>query len=564
MKKSCWIDYFQTYKYHRYSLFLAIVLSVAQSLVMVLLALLVAYLFNHVIKRPDFHLLVWIGPGIVMLYLLGNVLALMGRNQSLNVTKSVIKSIRVEIVQRLYSYPQKYYDIADRSKLHTIVVQDTERLDVMTNALISIILPAMVMSFGLLPILFYLNWELTLFLILIITPIYLVSGILKKRVQRFVYDFQRTFEDFSEGISSILQKMELTRTVGAESYEIQKQSQRIERLQHVSKRVAFFQALYTITQNSIVSISGILVLIIGGWATGLGKMTMGDLISYYFVVGLIRTQLRTLIGAFPQFIEGNESLASLCDLLRMFSDPQDEGEIKIRAESIYFKNVSFQYGNTFALKNINMKIPHRGIVVVTGSNGAGKSSLINLILGFYVPYQGELYVNDYPYSQVDLVFLRKSLGIVPQNPVLFQGTVWENITYGIPDVQEKDVINASKMALADQFIKNLSAGYDTVIGERGIRLSGGERQRIAISRAFLRNTPMLLMDEPMTYLDKEIVSQLIKVLKELSNNKSILIITHNMDVISQADFVYHLDRGKIDFVGTPEDYFSVFRRFKGE
>jgi len=564
MKQSCWKYYLRFYKQHRYSLFLAIALSVAQSLVMLPIALLIDYLFNHAIKHSNFHLLVWIGLGILMLYLLGNILALLGRNLSLNLTKLIIKSIRIEIVQRLYSYPQKYYDIVDRSKLHTVIVQDTERLDVMSNALISIILPALVMSLGLLPILFYLNWALSFFLIFIIAPIYLISGTLKKPVQRFVYDFQRAFEDFSEGISSVLQKMEFTRAVGAESYEIRKQSRSIERLRQVSKRAAFSQALYTITQASVVSIGGILVLIIGGWATGLGQMTIGDLIAYYFVVGLMRTQLRMLVGAFPQFVEGNESLASLCDLLCMATPPQYNGEKKVRAESIRFENVSFQYGDTFALQNINMNIPRRGIVVVTGSNGAGKSSLINLILGFYVPYRGELFVNGYLYSEVDIRFLRRSLGLVPQNPVLFQGTVWENITYGMPDAQKEEVIKASKMALADQFIENLSVGFDTVIGERGIRLSGGERQRIAIARAFLRDTPMLLLDEPMTYLDGEIVTRLSNTLKELSSNKSILIITHNEDVISQADLIYHLDRGKIDFVGTPEEYFQRFGRVEGE
>ncbi len=562
MKRSCWAYYLGLYRQHRLPLFLAVALSIAQSLVVLPVAILIAYFFNHAIKKPDLQLLTWIGLGVIFLQLSSSIFALLGRNQSLNVTKSVIKLIRDEVVARLYAYPQEYYDTVERSKLHSVVVQDTERLDIMSNALISIILPAFVMILGLLPILFYLNWSLSLFLILVITPLYFTSGTLKKRVQRFVYIFQRTFEHFSEGISSILHKMELTRSVGAENYEIKNVNSTIERLRQVSKRVAFLQSIYTISQSSVVSIGGILVLIVGGWSTGVGHMTMGDLIAYYFVVGLIRNQLRSMIGAFPQFIEGQEALMSLCNLVRVPHFSQYEGTMKVRAETVHLKGVYLKYNNKYALEDINMTIPSQGIIVVTGGNGAGKSSLINLILGLYLPQEGKLYVNGYPYSQVDIRFLRRSFGIVPQNPILFQGTIWENITYGIPQVNKEDVIKASKMALAHQFIVNLSDGYRTVVGERGIRLSGGERQRIAIARAFLRNPQILLLDEPMTFLDKKNRSQLTKILKELGRKKSIFINTHNLNVISQADLVYYLDQGKIDFIGKPEEYLKNFDKIE--
>ncbi len=558
MNPACWRYYFRFYAPYRYALLLAVLLPVAQSLVVLPIAFLIRYLFDHAIKQHDFPLMFRLGMGIIALYLGGNILALYGRNISLGVTKAVIKSIREEIVQRFYSFSQACYNQVDRSKLHTMAVQDTERLDVMSNALISVVIPAAVMSSGLLPFLFYLNWRLSAILVLTMLPLYLFSSILKNRVGRQVYDFQRAFEGFSKGISSVLQKMELTRIVGAERHEIKKQHTQIEHLREVSKRVAFLQALYVSTQSSVLSIAGILVLLVGGWATGQGRMTIGDLIAYYFLVGLIRTQVRSLIVSAPLIIEGHESLISLCDLLQTTAPPRYTGTQKVHSGSIILKDVNFQYGRKPILKNINIHIHPQEMVAVTGGNGAGKSSLVNLILGFYLPQQGELFIDNHPYSQIDLRYLRSLLGVVPQDPILFQGTIRENITYGLDQVTDKELEEASRNALADQFITRLPEGYKTVIGERGVRLSGGERQRIAIARALLRNPSILLLDEPMNHLDREITVNLLEIFQNLIGKRSIMVITHNKLVIRNAHRVYHIDHGRIDFDGPPDNYFQKF------
>jgi len=528
-----------------------------QSTFVLPIAFLIGYIFDKAIPQKDLYLLIIIGSVIILLHVMTSAIMLYVRYLSLQIIKVVIRKIREEILLRFYTFSQAYYSKVDRSKLHAMVVQDTERLDVMSNALIAIFIPAFIIVSVFLFVLFYLNWILSLILLFIAPLIFWLSRSLSTKVREHVRRYQRSFEIFSKGMLFVLQMMDLTRISTAEGREIKHQKNNFEELRIVSERMAIFHAAYIKIQEGIIFIAGILILVFGGWAVSIGKMTIGELITYYVIVGLMRKQIQLIISSVPQIVEGSESLNSLYNLLHIQNPTPYAGVVQIKLKGeVILKNVDFQYDQEPTLTNISLQIPANGIVAIVGPNGVGKSSLLNLILGFYSPQHGEIFAGAHPYINLDMTHLRKSFGVVQQDPILFQNTIKDNINYGINSASIADIKKASKLAIAHDFISQLPEGYDTILGERGISLSGGERQRIAIARAFLRDPTLLLLDEPTNHLDRTTLVKLMDNLKKWSNKRAVLIISHNMEIISQAQIVYQLEHGRITFNGSPEEYFS--------
>jgi ABC-type bacteriocin/lantibiotic exporter with double-glycine peptidase domain len=197
------------------------------------------------------------------------------------------------------------------------------------------------------------------------------------------------------------------------------------------------------------------------------------------------------------------------------------------------------------LRDVTLTINPGSTVALVGPNGSGKSTIGNLILGFYRPQTGELCADDQPFTELDMVHLRRQIGVVTQDPILFPGTIWENITYGAPNVSSSQVIQAAKLATAHESIDQLPKGYQTFVGEDGILLSGGQRQRIALARALLREPALLILDEPTNHLDEAGVRQLMGSLDQLGNAPTILMISHDVAIVDQAEYIYVLQAGGI-------------------
>ncbi|NOY98888.1 MAG: ABC transporter ATP-binding protein [Chloroflexi bacterium] len=538
-------------------LLLSILISIGESVVVLPIALLVKYVFDDVIPQKNVHLLVEISLVILFLQLLNSGLVLYVRFITLKVTKRVTKQIREEILRRLYTFSQSYYSRIDKGKLHAMVVQDTERVDAMSNALVSEFLPSLFVGVALMLVLLSLDRILFLVLFFVAPLLFVFSKYLGKEVRERIYWFQRLFENFSEGILFVLQMMDLTRTQTAEQFEISRHSEGIEELHVVSRRVAWLQTAYIMVQEGVTSFAGILILIVGGWTAIAGRITIGGLIAFYVVVGLLRKYVRLVTVSIPRIIEGHESLNSLHQLMMIReTQPYVGGNREVRfRHRISLKKVSFRYDREPVLVDVDLSIPAKGITAIVGVNGVGKSSIFNLVMGFYAPQHGGLFLDDIPYSEIDLMSLRRSFAFVHQDPILFRGTIRENIGYGYDEISEGDMIKAARIAAAHDFISQLREGYDTVIGERGVKLSGGERQRIAIARAFFRDPALLLLDEPANHLDKSIILRLMENIRAWSQDRSVLIISHDPDIVRQAQTVYWLEDGRIAYAGPAETCF---------
>jgi ABC-type multidrug transport system fused ATPase/permease subunit len=518
------------------------IFSAAQSLIVLPSLLLVRYAFDEVIPQRNINLLALIGIGLIVLKSSNSGISFWIRAVNIKIIRIAIFRLREDLLRRLYEFSRSFHTQADRNIIHARIVQDTERLSTMSDALVSRLAPSLFTSFALCLVLLFLNWFLLLVLISIFPALFIANRFIGAMIKKRVYMCQRAFERFSKGVFFVLQHIDLTRIQTAEDIEMKRQTDNLRELRATSEKMAVIYAVNSQVQGFLIGLSAIVIMIVGGAAVARKVMTIGEFLSFYMAAGFLSNHINTITASIPDIIAGNESMLTLRRLACGNDAPPYQGTKQIRFKGfLSLDSVSFRYDNQSVLENINLDLEPPCRVAIIGPNGAGKSTILHLILGFYHPCAGLLYADGVPYEDLDIPHLRKSIGVVMQKPALFSGTILENITYGLPGIDRQRVIHAAKSALADEFIEQLPNGYDTQAGDEGVRLSGGESQRIAIARALLRRPKLLILDEPTNYLDKETVKVLINNLEMLDDRPAILLISHDMDVVSHADKVFHLE-----------------------
>lgn len=544
---AAWRSYRQFYRGHSRPLVMSLLVSMAQSLIVVPIALLIRRIFDSTLPAGQFSELVLAGGAIALLYTLHGAATLWTRYITLATTKTVIQNFLGELLKHCYTLSRAFYTKEDQGRLHTIMVQDTQRLDIMTNALFAQFAPAVFITAVVSAVLAYLNW--VLFLVLVATfPLYvLLARTIGRTTKEKVHAFHRSFERFSQGMMFVLKYMDLTRSQAAEDVEMERQRAHLDDLRVTSGRMAWMRSAYISAQNVTIAVGAVLILMVGGRAVINGTMTLGELLSFYAIVAFLRSHLYTISTVIPQIIEGDESLATLHGLMSTHQPEPYSGseQIELKGE-IAFEAVSFGYGGEPILRELEVKLHPASTAAILGPNGSGKTTIANLILGFYCPEGGRLYADGRPYRELDLVHLRRQIGVVAQNAIIFSGSVWDNITYGSPEVSRQDVERASALANAQAFIEELPEGYDTQVGEGGVILSGGQRQQMAIARALLGRPRLLILDEPTNHLDSDAVAKLMQNFRSMKGSTTFLILTHDKEVLREADQVYRLHDGRIE------------------
>ena len=536
-----WQSYLSLYRRELKSVGLTIALTMIQSLLVIPITQLVRYALDHALASGDIGELLSIGGGILVLNIAANSLTLAARYFCLNVTKKVIEQLRIQLIAKLYDLPRSYYHHLDRGQLHTIIVQDTERLDSMSNGLLSRFIPALLTSFGLSLILLWTNWQLFLTLAIAAPPIWLTRKLVEQRFKHSLKSFRTATESYSSGILFILQMLDLTRVQTAESVEITHQNQRIESLRASSHAVAWWDTAYNVTQTTTVITAQVLLFIVGGISVIQKSMTIGELLSFYVAAGLLAGYINILLTYSTQAITGITALESLFEFLNTPDSLPYNGKLEHDWSSqISFKNIGFKYENTTILTDINLQIKANQTIAIMGENGSGKSTLINLILGLYQPCVGGIYLDHIPLAELDIDHWRRQIGLVPQEALIFPGTIWENLTYGQENIDIDRVIAACELATADKFIEKLPDRYQTSVGDRGMLLSGGQRQRLAIARALVRQPRLLILDEPTNHLDPQSIDLLQQNLAKINNRPAIILVTHDHRILATVDHVYQM------------------------
>lgn len=275
----------------------------------------------------------------------------------------------------------------------------------------------------------------------------------------------------------------------------------------------------------------------------------------------MRRYSQDALGATPALVDGYHALESLQQLIAHAPPEPYSGTRRYHMHgAVTLRDVTFRYADHAPiLRGVNLTLAPHTLTALVGPNGSGKTSIVNLLLGLYRPQQGCLLADEHPYDELDMRCLRQQIGVLPQDPLLFDGTVWENITYGMSEASREQAVAAAEMASAHEFIQQLRQGYETLIGERGVRLSGGQRQRLALARVLLRQPKLLILDEPTNHLDETAARQLIENLMlrlrsgqvRREHAPTTLIISHDMALARQADQLYILPEGHLAASDSP-------------
>lgn len=549
-----WRYYFQFYHGLRGKLVFISLLSMVQAVLLLPVAWMIQQSFDRLLPKHDFNGLILFCSGMVGLYFAQAGLVLWTRHRTLGITKIAVQRFRDELVKKVFTLSRSTYTQMDRAQLHTSIVQDSERIDVMSNALITGFIPSSLMCVALGLVLLYLNPSLFLILFILLPIFYLIARTLGGKFRRKVRAYHKKFEDFSKGVGFITRMLDLTLLQTAELLELEKQRRHHDELRETSREMAWLGTAYTHTQSIIAVLLSVVILAIGGRGVIQGSITLGDLLAFFFAFALLKEHLRIIHQSTPVLFAGTESLKKLFGIIQVPEENPYRGTKKISfSGAVEMKDISFAYQKELVLKNIDFQVRPGQTVAVIGPSGAGKSTLLNLILGFYRPQSGQAYGDDIPYKELDIRSLRTQIGILLQDPMLFEGSLEENITYGCEEVAAQDLNWAIQMACAKDFIDQLPDHLETSIGDQGVLLSGGQSQRIALARALLKKPSLLILDEPTNHLDPISVQQICdNLMRELSDT-SILIISHDERMMEVANYIYLIEGGRLSDQGSPEE-----------
>jgi ABC-type multidrug transport system fused ATPase/permease subunit len=436
------------------------------------------------------------------------------------------------------------------SALHDQIVNESGRIYAGTSAILEDYLPGTVVILGVGSILFQMNVQLALIVVAFGIGILLLSRKLGVRVKQHVKAQHRAFEAFSRSVLRTLRALDLIHTHAAEASETARHREVIVGLEETGIRRAMWGAGYSATQGTLLSVAAASVLILGGVLVVRDQITLGDLVSFYAGFALLRGPMGTLSQRGPALIEGIQSLGRMVELLDETDQAPYKGSLKPRIDGhLRLVDITFGYGPEPVVEDVSFEIHPGQIVALVGPNGSGKSTIVSLILGFYRPEKGELLIEGVAYPDLDISHLRRSIGVVHQQPILLHESVRDNIAFGRDSVSEVEIREALRIASATEFVDALAEGLDTDIGTDGVFLSGGQQQRLALARSVVHRPRLLILDEPTNHLDQEAVSTVMDNIRSMSPRPAVLVISHQLDQLAGVDQIVELKAGRVISIG---------------
>ena len=477
----------------------------------------------------------------------------------INVAEEVKKSIQSDMVKALIKSDTKFIESKHSGKYISNLNFDVELIkNVLSINLLNLIKDSLTLV-GLLSVMFYQNWKLSLVAIIMIPLASIAAKSLGKRMGKVSTQAQERSGFLNKHLVEIFKNHKLIKIFQKENFESNRSDELISNLANKVKKI---NTVYVRSTPIMETLTGIMIAFLIFYS---GKLIMSEELEinnfFSFLAAMMLAyqpvrSLATLNIGVQQGISAGKRIIPILDIENEITNKEECDPIKLSKGEIVFTNVNFSYlkdAEQKTLKSVNILIEGGKISAFVGHSGAGKSTLLNLIPRFYDPDSGEIKIDDQSIHNVKLKSLRENISIVSQDTTLFDDTVINNIKYANLDATDKEVFEAAELAYATEFISKLKDGYNTVIGENGVRLSGGEKQRLSIARAILKQTKIILLDEATSSLDAETESKIQKAINHLTKDKTSLIIAHRLSTILNSDKIFVLDQGQIIDQGNHED-----------
>ena len=467
------------------------------------------------------------------------------------VSEEVKKNIQTDMLSSFIKADTELIENKHSGKYVSNLNYDVSQITHMLSSSLLNIFKDSLTLIGLLTVMFIQNWRLSLIAIIMIPLASITAKKLGKRISKVTTEAQERSGDLNKYLIDLFKNHKIIKIFQRENFESERSENFVNKLKE--KQIKIFTVVIRATPIMEV-LTGIMIAILifySGKLIMTGQLSINNFFSFLAAMMLAYQPVRSLatinIGI-GQGLSAGKRILPIIDMKVRISKNENEKTLLLNNGSIKFKNVSFNYlSNTEnkVLKNINIEINGEKMTALVGHSGSGKSTMLNLIPRIYDPVNGSILIDEEDIKDINLVSLRNQISIVDQNTTLFDDTVLNNIKYAKPTASKEEIIKASELAMCSDFINNLENGFDTTIGENGVKLSGGEKQRLSIARAFLKDSKIILLDEATSSLDSETEEKIQKAIDKLTSNKTTVVIAHRLSTILNSDRIYVLDKGSV-------------------
>jgi len=509
------------------------------------------------INRDQFLLMVL--PAVILGVAVLKAIFSYGQNYLMNyVGTHVVGEVREELFFQLIRLPVGFHDDNTSGRLVARVIND---VNLMANAVANVLrnLAQEGLTFiAMVGVIFYQNWKLAAMSVIVIPLSFFTLVRTGERLRRLATSGQERIGDMASAMQESLGGVRVVKAFGREEAAGLRFRESNKALLRTTMKGIQVSSLGS-SHMEVIGVLGIALYIwYGGYLVIHGAMTTGAFFSFLTAVFMAYTPIRRLAGAnntIQQALSASERVFDVLDLENEQDRDRGRKELPTVTRTLEFQGVTFRYEGSElpALTGIDLSVSAGDVVALVGTSGSGKTTLVSLVPRFYEPTEGAILIDGQDIRDCTLRSLRQQIGIVSQDIVLFDESVAKNIAYGRMDATEDEVVKAAKAAYADEFIQRLPDGYQTVIGENGVKLSGGERQRVAIARAILRDPPILILDEATSSLDTESERIVQLALSNLLKNRTTLVIAHRLSTVQNADRIIVMERGCIVEMGSHEE-----------
>ncbi len=511
----------------------------------------------------------WIEIGIcaiiMAVLILENIPTTIWRNRiTSKMRRNTSAGIRCSVVRKLQSLSLTYHNDMRTGKIQSKFLRDIEAADQLLSNVdyVLVIFITAVVSAG---ITVYKNGIVSLFFLVVIPIKVLLTVFFTKKMNKNNRDYRLKTEDVSTKMTTMMEMLPVTKSHGLEKTELSSFSQSVEKLTEsgktVDRTVAKFGSCMWVA-GQLLNAGCVLFCIV---LAVNGRIGVGDIILFQTLFTQISSQVSTIVSAAPQLSSGMEALSSISELMNVKDVEINVGKRaydKIHGD-IEFKDVWYKYPNAtdYAIKEFSLDVKAGECIAVVGASGSGKSTLMNMIIGFMFAEKGKITIDGKDIEEMDLTEYRKNISVVPQNSILFAGSIKDNITYGLKKYSEEELNSVIEMANVTEFIKDLPNGVETDVGEHGNKLSGGQRQRVTIARALIRDPKILILDEATSALDNLSEFHVQKAISESIKGRTTFIVAHRLSTIRNADRIIVMEEGKIVEMGTYDELMDKKGKF---
>ncbi|MGP4042500.1 ABC transporter ATP-binding protein [Gracilibacillus sp. D59] len=471
--------------------------------------------------------------------------------------RHVEAGLRSTLIRKLQHLSISFHGELRSGKLQAKVLRDVEMIEIMSKQTMMGVLPAIMNVIVAIAVTANRSWTVTSFFLVAIPISILIVYFFRGKLTRRNREFREQVEEMSGQVAETVEMIPVTRAHGLEKVEINKVDSLLHHVRGKGYRLDITEAFFGASNWVAFQLFQVLCLLFTVYLAYQGQIPIGDVVLYQTYFTQILMSISGVINIYPQLAKGFESVHSISEILFAKETQEYQGRTKLKKldGKVDFDHVYFKYRDSdkHVLTDFQLDVKPGETIAFVGESGAGKSTILNLVTGFYRPSNGRILIDDLPMDDWSMRSFRKMIAVVPQNTILFSGSIRDNITYGLAEVTEEEVQQAVKMANLQDIINELPDGLETKIGEHGDRMSGGQRQRIAIARAFIRKPQMVILDEATSALDNVSEKLIQDAMKELIKGKTTFIVAHRLSTIRDADRIVVMKNGQCVEMGTYDE-----------